>query len=624
MKTKKIARAANAAPSRTKSTAGSKGHGAGKFSMSLGLALAMSAGGQTALADVFESAGNGCWFAGTTWTKTSGSGAHLVPGPGDTATIMAGHIVSQYAPSCTSLATICVDSLGIGGTLTSHPTTGGTPLQLEVAQLVITPGGLIMGQNGTSVGSPGSDITITAKPGVPFLFTNFGDVLAGHGFSGSLAGRGGNIIIDATGASSSRIIAAEGDLIAGNSPASAWWNTTVCGGDVIIIVDQLELQGTPGDPAQIIAGDTDYGRPPTGCQSCAGDVHITASQTINLADGSFIKGGDYIGGGSPDRVGGNVTLTAGTSFFSGPGSVIQSGLPWVEGRCCSEATVLSTNIVMDGWFLSGCFFVDPPDVILTECLEVESNRSVFAGQNITVDSLDLADAVESETIEFYVNPGGRLTFTNLDPDKVYFRATTEINIRVDPENIILGPGLTLDGIFSPAPTMLPAEPFRSVSIAPPSTIVLGTPGQAQTINGEVRNAGSATETFRITVMDTHGWVAPLSIEVMLDAVQAFDLPLQIAVPADAMPGDQSDIVISAVNVSSPAANRESTISVVVPGGPPPCYADCDGSGALDIFDFLCFSNAFSAGDLSADCDGSGALDIFDFLCFSNAFSAGCP
>src|SRR5690606_32747712 len=56
----------------------------------------------------------------------------------------------------------------------------------------------------------------------------------------------------------------------------------------------------------------------------------------------------------------------------------------------------------------------------------------------------------------------------------------------------------------------------------------------------------------------------------------------------------------------------------------PCYADCDGSGELDVFDFLCFQNLFAAGDPQADCDQSGELDIFDFLCFQNAFAAGCP
>ncbi|MFG0284013.1 MAG: hypothetical protein ACF8R7_06280 [Phycisphaerales bacterium JB039] len=65
-------------------------------------------------------------------------------------------------------------------------------------------------------------------------------------------------------------------------------------------------------------------------------------------------------------------------------------------------------------------------------------------------------------------------------------------------------------------------------------------------------------------------------------------------------------------------------------GTPDCYADCDtssGVGVLDFFDFLCFQNAFAAGDpYAVDCDTSGGLgvgDFFDFLCFQNAFAAGC-
>ncbi|MFG0285748.1 MAG: FG-GAP-like repeat-containing protein [Phycisphaerales bacterium JB039] len=54
-----------------------------------------------------------------------------------------------------------------------------------------------------------------------------------------------------------------------------------------------------------------------------------------------------------------------------------------------------------------------------------------------------------------------------------------------------------------------------------------------------------------------------------------------------------------------------------------CYADCDGSGSLDFFDFLCFQNLFSSS-LEADCDGSDSLDFFDFLCFQDLFAAGCP
>jgi hypothetical protein len=55
-----------------------------------------------------------------------------------------------------------------------------------------------------------------------------------------------------------------------------------------------------------------------------------------------------------------------------------------------------------------------------------------------------------------------------------------------------------------------------------------------------------------------------------------------------------------------------------------CYADCDESGELDFFDFLCFQNEFAGGMEYADCDASGELDFFDFLCFQNEFAAGCP
>jgi hypothetical protein len=54
-----------------------------------------------------------------------------------------------------------------------------------------------------------------------------------------------------------------------------------------------------------------------------------------------------------------------------------------------------------------------------------------------------------------------------------------------------------------------------------------------------------------------------------------------------------------------------------------CYADFTGDGALDLFDFLAFVNAFNAGNNSADCDASGGLDLFDFLCFTNVFNGGC-
>jgi len=55
-----------------------------------------------------------------------------------------------------------------------------------------------------------------------------------------------------------------------------------------------------------------------------------------------------------------------------------------------------------------------------------------------------------------------------------------------------------------------------------------------------------------------------------------------------------------------------------------CYADCTGEGNLDIFDFICFQDAFAISEPYADCTGEGTFDIFDFICFQDAFSVGCP
>jgi len=55
-----------------------------------------------------------------------------------------------------------------------------------------------------------------------------------------------------------------------------------------------------------------------------------------------------------------------------------------------------------------------------------------------------------------------------------------------------------------------------------------------------------------------------------------------------------------------------------------CYADCTGEGSLDIFDFICFQDAFASADPYADCNNSGTFDIFDFICFQDAFATGCP
>lgn len=97
-----------------------------------------------------------------------------------------------------------------------------------------------------------------------------------------------------------------------------------------------------------------------------------------------------------------------------------------------------------------------------------------------------------------------------------------------------------------------------------------------------------------------------------DAVDSGSVPVEVSFPEIRITVRSSDMVCTQATIDIHAA----------PVGDA-CYADCDGNGALDLFDFLCFVNAFNAGEGYADCDGSGGLDLFDFLCFQNEFIDGC-
>jgi len=56
---------------------------------------------------------------------------------------------------------------------------------------------------------------------------------------------------------------------------------------------------------------------------------------------------------------------------------------------------------------------------------------------------------------------------------------------------------------------------------------------------------------------------------------------------------------------------------------PPCPADLDGSGAVDMNDALLFFNLFSEGSMDADLNYDGLLDFGDILVMVGALSEGC-
>lgn len=59
------------------------------------------------------------------------------------------------------------------------------------------------------------------------------------------------------------------------------------------------------------------------------------------------------------------------------------------------------------------------------------------------------------------------------------------------------------------------------------------------------------------------------------------------------------------------------------GNDPPCPADFNGDGVLNVFDFLVFQNFYTDQRRKADLNADGVLNVFDFLLFQNLFTEGC-
>jgi hypothetical protein len=114
-----------------------------------------------------------------------------------------------------------------------------------------------------------------------------------------------------------------------------------------------------------------------------------------------------------------------------------------------------------------------------------------------------------------------------------------------------------------------------------------------------------------------------NISILTSTGSGFSSPQVIATGAN--PDDVAlDTLDQNTSLDIAVTNRDSnTTTVILSQETGTCYPDCTGNGSLDVFDFLCFQDAFVAGDPYADCDGNTTLDVFDFLCFQDAFVVGC-
>jgi hypothetical protein len=86
-------------------------------------------------------------------------------------------------------------------------------------------------------------------------------------------------------------------------------------------------------------------------------------------------------------------------------------------------------------------------------------------------------------------------------------------------------------------------------------------------------------------------------------------------------GDLLDAIVLHPGSDDAAAFFASIVGDQIAIGAQP--ADCDGNGALNVLDFVCFQNAWQAQQPEGDCDGDGEFDVLDFVCFQNRFNAPC-
>jgi hypothetical protein len=63
---------------------------------------------------------------------------------------------------------------------------------------------------------------------------------------------------------------------------------------------------------------------------------------------------------------------------------------------------------------------------------------------------------------------------------------------------------------------------------------------------------------------------------------------------------------------------------LIGAGDQDCIGDCNGDGALNILDFVCFQGEWQNQTPKGDCDGNGLYNILDFVCFQTEWQAGCP
>jgi hypothetical protein len=545
-----------------------------------GILLALSLCAGNALAVNITSNGSGSWFNTATWSTGT------VPGPGDIVTIGTGHTVHLSSSGTPWQSHIVVDRLTIDGVLiTDDKPSFGTDVVIEINRLRVNSGGSLIGQSGTG-NSPGGSIWVYGRS--ELRVTIDGSMIAGAGMPG------GNIGVYGYDTNWNAV------------PVSVWNSTGTIqagadGGFVTIYMRDIGVLG-----GLIAAGDS-----PVRCRP--GSVYLYAEQLLNIGGNAVVRSGDCPN--PTQRAYGAVHITSSNQLSIGTNAVVDArtnGCAWIWGN---SSTILGTII-------APCLNYDPPDLTLADTGRLLGKNIKIAAQNFTADGLADPLAIDAtDTIDFYINPGGTLDLRGLSAGSNWFRAGNSITIRADAGKVLTDAGVSVSSLMSPAPVLLPGEAMRELLFNGGSDHYSGQPGSVLEIPRDIFNFGSASEPVTISITDSAGWLMnPVSESRTLGSGGLAQYVLDVAIPSGAMPGDSTVVLMTVTGQTVPSFNREVTFTVRVPRA---CPADFDNSGFVDLDDFTSFVAAFEAGDQSADFDASGFTDTDDYDAFVHAFLNGC-
>jgi len=232
----------------------------------------------------------------------------------------------------------------------------------------------------------------------------------------------------------------------------------------------------------------------------------------------------------------------------------------------------------------------------TEDLDLSGYDVIYLQSNYNYSNPDMPAGGQAAILDF-VQAGGGLVTCEWAEWKAYAQGHF-----VDLRPVLPGRYLSYTGTASETFTETNADPVLSKGLPDSFDFPLDSYGGTQT---SLERKCGAVEYFRGTYgSGVIGWNYGIGRALTISTTNG---PTQVADPEFAV------LLSNAMKWAALAGGP----------GPEPHYADCDFSGALDLFDFLCFTNAFNASEEYADCDGDKSFSLFDFLCFVNEFNKGC-